>query len=206
MSSHAWENSVESAKVLKALWIGKQQLRHAWEVDLRGQKSYPINTEAALCELRRAVSTRSAKQPPKATMPRVIFKNPRTLAELIPERLIKRIWEENHNTSFESALVLAANSSYEEPEQTRKVFNGIVHVIETAYMVEYWGWQVLRTPKVNVLHRGLDKVAKAAGLVGQTELGFAEFLDDICPCGLPRHRGALSKLGRRVKKLKRPKS
>jgi hypothetical protein len=66
--------------------------------------------------------------------------------------------------------------------------------------IEYWGWEILRRPKVNILHRGLGEIAKAAGLGEQTNKGFAEFLDDLCPCGLQRHDEAVRKLKSRLEK------
>ena len=139
-------------------------------------------------------------------MPRPIYKKPKTLAELVPAGLVKTIWEDNHNSSFESAIIRAADINYHDQKKSWKAFKGIIRAMETAYLVEYWGWELLPRPKVNILHRGLDEIAKAAGLGEQTEEGFAEFLDDLCPCGLRRHKEAVRKLGSRFEKIRRRRS
>jgi len=53
-------------------------------------------------------------------------------------------------------------------------------------------------PKVNILHRGLERIANVAGFGDLTEQGFTEFLDDICPCGLRSHREAVRKTRKRA--------
>ncbi len=77
--------------------------------------------------------------------------------------------------------------------------------MEITYLVRFFGVELMPKPKVNILHRGLDQIAKAAGLEGQTEEGFAEFLDDLCPCGITRHKEAIRKLSSRSSQIRRPK-
>jgi hypothetical protein len=60
--------------------------------------------------------------------------------------------------------------------------------------------------KGDILHRGLNEIAKAAGIEDQTEAGFAEFLDDLCPCGLKNHREAVRKLASRSTRMRRSKA
>jgi hypothetical protein len=96
--------------------------------------------------------------------------------------------------------------NYDDQEKSWKAFKGIIRAMETAYVVQYWGWELLPRPKANILHRGLDEIAKAAGLGEQTEEGFANFLDDLCPCGLRRHKEAVRKLGSRFEKTRRRRS
>jgi hypothetical protein len=128
------------------------------------------------------------------------------LAKLIPESLVRNIWEENHNGSYEHAIRRAAATNYEELDKSWRVFQGIIRAMETAYLVGYLGLEFLSKPKVNILHRGLDEIAKAAGIGDQTEKGFAQFLDDLCPCGLKRHREAVRKLSSRSVRIRRPKA
>lgn len=202
MSLHAWEKWVESEEVREALWKGKDRLKFAWEHDQNDANSYPINTDWALADIQRNVSTQLAKKHSARRLR--IRKKPTTLAELVPEKLVKTIWEDHHNSSFESAITRAADTSYDEPEKSWKVFKRIIRAIETAYLVEYWGWELLPRPKVNILHRGLDEIAKAAGLGEQTVEGFAQFLDDLCPCGLRRHKEAVRKSMSRSGEIRRP--
>jgi hypothetical protein len=206
MRPRAWENWVESSGVRETLWKGKESLKFAWEHDQKDPKGFPINTAFALDMIRNRVSKRSAKKPSSSSMPRPIYKEAKTLAELVPERLVKTIWEDNHNSSFESAIIRAAAVNYKDPRKSWKVFKGIMRAMEIAYLVDYWGWEILPRPKVNILHRGLDEIAKAAGLEAQTVEGFAEFLDDLCPCGLRPHKEAVRKLGSRFEKIRRRRS
>jgi hypothetical protein len=192
MSLHAWEKWIESKETRKLLWQGKKRLKLAWLQDQKYPKSYPMNTWQALSEIQQNVSP-----PPiaskSATLPSPIYKKPRTLAELVPTASIKTIWEENHNGSFESAIIRAIPMGPNDQKKSWQAFQGIVRAIEIAYLVDYWGWELLPRPRVNILHRQLDKIAKAAGLGDQLDKGVAEFLDDLCPCGLRRHQESVRK-------------
>jgi hypothetical protein len=99
----------------------------------------------------------------------------------------------------------ATPTHYDTVRKSQKVFKAIIRAIETAYVIDYVSWQLLPRPKVNILHRGLNEIAKAAGIQDQTETGFAEFLDDLCPCGLKNHREAVRKLASRSTRMRRPK-
>ena len=132
-------------------------------------------------------------------------KEPRSLAELVPEKLVKTIWEEHHSGTFRDAIRRAAGVHRDE-QKSWKAFQGIIRAMEVAYLVSYIGDELLPKPKVSILHRGLDRIAKAGGLEGQTEEGFAEFLDDLCPCGIRRHKEAVRKLWSRSSRNRRPKA
>jgi hypothetical protein len=200
MSLHAWEKWVEP-EIRKTLMAGREHLRRAWEHDQTDKNSYPINTAWALAQIRERVSGRPASKKPKTL--RLRFKRPTTLAELVPDDLIKSVWEENHNSSFESAIMQADDTNDDKHDRSRKAFKGIIRAIEIAYFGRYWGWELLRRPKVSILHRGLDEIARRADL-GGTEKGFVEFLDDLCPCGL-KHKEAVRKLMSRSETIRRPK-
>ena len=203
MSRHAWAKWVESDEVRRLLWNSKERLKVAWETDQKHPKDYPINTSFALAEIRENMTksggTRSIRHLPDS-------KTPKSLPELISERTVKTIWEENHSGRFEDAIAQAAIADYKESDKRWKVFQGIIRAMEAAYLAEYWGLELLAKPKVNTLHKGLDEIAKAAGIEDQVEKGFAEFLDDLCPCGLKKHREAVRKLSSRSPRMRRPKS
>jgi hypothetical protein len=205
MKPHAWEKWILSEEIRTFLLREcKDRLKFSWEADQKHPGRYPIDTAWALSEIQETLSMK----PRNKKLRRGIYQRPKpkTLAELVPERLIQITWEENHNSSFESAIRQAADTSYKEPKNSWKVFRGIVRAMETAYLVYYWGPEFSPRPKANILHRGLDKIAKAAGLGAQKTAGFAEFLDDLCPCGLRSHKGAITKLGSRFKRIRRPSS
>ncbi len=203
MSQHRWEQWIESKETVKLLWEAKGLLKTTWEWDRKDAKSYPINTSYALAEIQESLSSRPSD---KNTTVRIIKPRvPRTLAELIPEKIVKAIWEDHHSGTFKEAIGRAARV-VEDERKSWKVFQGIIRAMETAYLVSYIGYELLPKPKVNILHRGLDRIAKAAGLGGQTEGGFAEFLDDLCPCGIRHHKEAVRKLSSRSPRIRRPKA
>jgi hypothetical protein len=203
MSRHAWAEWVESAEVRQLLWKSREHLERAWISDQEDPKSYPLNTSFVLAEIRAVVANRPTARPISHLK---LPKPPESLAELISERTVKTIWEENHSGRFVDAIAQAAATDYENPAKSWKAFQGIIRAIESAYLVDYVGLELLQRPKVNILHKGLSEIAKAAGIGDQTEKGFAEFLDDLCPCGLKKHREAVRKVSSRSTRMRRPKA
>ncbi len=204
MSQHRWEQWIEPEEVKKLLWKAKERLKTVWEWDRKDPKSYPVNTAYALAEIQERLSKQPRERKIRVRLPKPKWpKAPKSLAELVPEKLVKIIWEEHHSGTFRDALRIAAGGP--EQEESWKAFQGIIRAMEIAYLVHFLGWEMLPRPKVSILHRGLDQIAKAAGLEGQTEEGFAEFLDDLCPCGIKRHKEAVRKLSSRSARIRRPK-
>jgi len=128
---------------------------------------------------------------------------PTTFAELVPEKFVKAIWEDQHSGRYSDALKRAALIDFNKHQEGWKVFQTIVRAIEAAYLVNVVGIELLPKPKVNILHRGLSLIGARAGLKGQTITGFAEFLDSLCPCGLLDHREAVRKLWSRSSNTRR---
>lgn len=207
MGRHAWAGWIESSELRNFLWISRERLKQAWEWDQKDPKDYPINTSLALAEIQASVKNclRARPAKPRRRLPSPP-QPPRRLAELVSERLTKTIWEENNSGRFKDAIARATPKNYEEFEQSWKVFQGIIRAMEAAYRVTYWGMESLPKPKVKILHRGLNEIAKAAGIGDQNEVGFAEFLDDLCPCGLKSHREAVRKASKRSPQMRRPKA
>ena len=203
MSRHAWAGYLESPEVINLLWKSRERLKVAWKRDQEHPKSYPVNTSFALAEIRLGVTGQPAVRPVKHLR---LPTTPRRLTELVSERTVKAIWEENHSGRFEDAIAQAAATDRENPNRSWKIFQSIIRAIESAYLVDYVSLDLLQRPKVNILHTGLHEIAKAAGIGDQTEKGFAEFLDDLCPCGLKNHREAVRKLFSRSTRMHRPKA
>jgi hypothetical protein len=203
MSRHAWAEWVESAEVRQLLWKSRDHLQRAWKSDQKDPKSYPLNTSFVLAEIRAALANRpGARSVRHLPLP----KRPKSLAELISERTVKTIWEDNHSGRFEDAIAQAAATDHENPNKSWKVFQSIIRAIESAYLLDFVALELLQRPKVNILHKGLNEIAKAAGIGDQKEEGFAEFLDDLCPCGLKKHREAVRKVSSRSPRMRRPKA
>ena len=200
MSGHRWTGLLE-AEISGQLWRARERLRNAWKWDQKDPKRYPINVSYVLAETK----VRLLKQPDKINVkyPRG---DPRGLAELIPEKLIETIFEEHHSDTFKDALKSAARVKPGINDESVKTFQGIIRAMEIAYLVHIFGIEFLPKPKVSILHRGLDQIAKAAGMEGLTRAGFSEFLDDLCPCGLRDHKEAVRKLSSRAPRIWRPKT
>ena len=198
MKQHRWELSVTPQRKLK-LWRARLRLKAAWGCDQRDPKSYPINTACALVEVQVGLSTSS--NAPTTTVHNPNAKSPRTLAKLVPEGLVKAIWEEHHTGKFEDAIRQASGADFEELGRGWKAFQGILNAIRLAYLFNICGFELLPKPKISILHRGLKQIADTAGLDLLSEEGFAEFLDDLCPCGIKQHKGAVRKLSSRSARM-----
>jgi hypothetical protein len=201
MSRHLWEQWVDLKEDLTFLRKAQKRLESAWKCDGRDPKSYPINTSYALAEIEESLSI----QPRDTNFTVRASKEPRSLAELVPEELIKTVWEEHHAGTFEEAIRQAAGVSFAELPKSWKAFQGIIRAMETAYLASFFGDEFLPKPKVSILHRGLARITRAAGLELETDAAFAEFLDGFCPCGIRRHKEAVRKLSSRSARISRPK-
>jgi len=200
-----WERYLEFKEVGKILWAAKPFLKDAWEADLKDPKLYPINTSGAFAQIEEKLGVRvNASRTRLVPRP----KPPKHLSELIPEAIIKAIWEDNHAGTFVEALTEAANIGRGQVSVKKgwNTFQKIVRTIEHAYLLHCYGYDFLPKPKNSILHRGLDRIAKVAGLEGLTLSGFSEFLDDLCPCGLKNHKEAIRKMERRSPRTRRPRS
>jgi hypothetical protein len=194
VNQHRWEKMVEPEEAVTLLWVAKKRLKAAWKWDQQDPMRYPINTSYALSEVRASLSMRVRSHRVKMLG---LPKKPRKLADLAPEKLIKTIWEDQNRGTYQDALRRAALVEFKKHKESWKVFQGIVRAMETAYLVNYLGYEVLQKPKVSILHRGLNRIAWDVKLQGLTGSGFAEFLDDLCPCGITNHDGVVRKLWRR---------
>jgi hypothetical protein len=201
MGLRPWEELLCSSETAQLLWEAKKLLKTSWAYDCRDPKHYPINTSYAFAQIKQTLTNKPHDRSAKIELRK--WGRPRTLAELIPEISIKAVWEDYNIGSFREAIELAAK--VDNVKQSWKAFQTIIRAMETAYIGRFIGPEVLAKPKVNILHTGLDQIAQAAGLEMQTEKGFSGFLDDICPCGLNNHRGAIRKLLRRSSRIHRPK-
>lgn len=202
MSEPRWIGLVEPPEAWPYLLKAKKSLQTAWVWDKEDSKRYPINT---LCALAQIQTDLSAPKAPKRVRLRIL-KKPTTFAELVPEKLIKALWEEQHSGTYHAALERAAPADFEKWDESLKAFQSIVRAIEAAYRVNFLGIELLPKPKVNILHQRLQQIAILIGLEGLTRSGFAEFLDRLCPCGLLDHKGAVRKSWARSLKTRRSKS
>jgi hypothetical protein len=107
---------------------------------------------------------------------------------------VRTIWEEYHSGSFKSAIEKAAGFGGVTNEVSSRIFSQILRAMEIAYNVSRFGTELLPKPKISILHRGLKQMAETVGIPYRDDEAFVDFLDDVCPCGLKRHKEAVRKL------------
>jgi hypothetical protein len=198
VNQHRWKKLAESPEAVALLLEAKKRLRSAWISDQKDSKGYPIDTSYVLAQIQANLLAPNLRKRVRLQ----ILKEPTTLAELIPEKLIKAIWEDHHSGTYRDALRKAALFDFREHDMSWKIFQSIVRAMETAYLVNFFGHELLPKPKVNILHRGLSQIASMIGLKGQTVEGFAEFIDDLCPCGRGHNKEAIRKLWSRTPRIR----
>lgn len=193
MDKDIWKHWVKSRDFQESLPTAQEMLKVAWGYDQEYPKSYPINTVYTLAKIEAGLST---ERPPKRRRIRLrVRKPPKTLAELIPEASVRRAWEDQHSGTFDDAVRVAG--SVDGSERARaKTLKGILNAIETAFWVDRYGPEILSRPKINILHKGLKRIAKVAGL---EKIHHAPFFNYMCPCGLRDHKEAVRKLEGRVR-------
>jgi len=115
---------------------------------------------------------------------------PTSLSELLDENVIKSLYEDQNNGSYEDALKIAWGND----KKAYRTFRKLLRAMESAYEISSYGWQAIPKPKVQFLHRNLLDIAALAELNELTHQGLAEFLDDVCPCGERHSAEAIRKL------------
>jgi hypothetical protein len=207
MRQHRWEKLLDHPGHKELLWEAKTALKSAWMRDQRDPKSYPIDTIWTLSRIQALLKSRL---PTTISGPIRARKKPRTLRDLLPDETMERLWVDHHSETFQDGIRAATPGKFESSEQWNeeirrswKAFQKLLHIMKQTWLLEYMGWEFLRRPKVNILHIGLHDISKAAGLGDQNREGFAEFLDDLCPCGLKSHNEALRALGKRSANIRR---
>jgi len=203
MDKHRWAEWIEQQEVVAFLWRSKDRLERAWEADRQAPTGYPINIFHALNEIQHRLAMKRPRTSRPIHIPEPI--KPKTLAELVPEKVVKAVWEDQHSGTFEDAISKSVPNNFEEHLKSWRIFQGIVRAVEGAYGVNVFGLEVLPRPKVSVLHRGLLEIANAAGLRDLTTAGLTEFFDDLCPCGIKNHKEAIRKLSSRSGRIRRQK-
>ena len=127
----------------------------AWVRDQKHPKNLSLNTSFALAEILGSVTKRKTM---RSTWASPFAQTQRTWAELVSERTVKNIWEENHNGSYENAITQAVPTELQGSRQKLEGFSrdhqgdggglssGVLGALE-----------FLAMPKVNILHKRLRR-------------------------------------------------
>ncbi len=198
VSSSNWEAQVEKGKK-KLLGVAKRRLRAAWRFDRHSHSGYPLNVAAALDEIESAARIHTTRLGPNrwrfehVTMLPPPAPPPKRLSDLVSDRDIQFIYEDQHSGTYLDALAKAQRDEASGPKALRQ----ILRALEQAYAANYFGLELLPRPKVNILHRGILKIAALVGLENLSHRAMAEFLDYLCPCGRAHSWDAVRKLRKR---------
>ena len=203
-NQHRWLLSVRDrdpdTKIVKALKAFKEDLKRAWMVDKEDPESFPINTGEAFFEIRKQL----VKQPLDASrlhldlMP-PLPSPPEQFLDLVDESEIETVFEQQNEESYKNALKLAMSGGRRGELIWRKILLAVDH----AHFIKLHGPQVIPKPRIQFLHRELLKMTEPLGINDLTHEGIAEFLDDMCPCGIKHKSGTIRKLRNPRSKSKR---
>lgn len=190
MNPHRWTEwvSKHAKDVLKAY---ANHLKKAWAEDKKDPRSFPLNTGELLFELEKRLTQgpeNEGTQEWQLSRP-----SPRRLSDLVDEKLVKIVFEQQNTDSYERALWLAAFGGKRRNLAWRK----ISLAVNAAYLIKVDGLHAIPRPRVDYLHRELLKMAEQLKISKLTHAGIAEFLDDICPCGIKHRPGTVRKLRNR---------
>ena len=119
---------------------------------------------------------------------------PETFSELVDDKVIAAVYEDQNDGSYKDALRKAAKPFGEGSKAWRK----IMRAMDAAYAVNYFGLEFAPKPRVHFLHRNLLTLVDSPHLRDLTLRGVVEFIDDLCPCGKRHNLDAIRKLKRRA--------
>jgi hypothetical protein len=174
------------------------ELKESWSIDSGDPRSYPFMSEIVLNELRNQIRNRprSTKLPPvHEPQPQPA---PESLMDLIEEKIVRDVYEDQNIGSYKDALTKASSGG----KRGLAVWRKILRSIHRAYEIGIHGAEVAPKPRVHFLHRELLDLMKLLEIDDITREGFAEFFDDMCPCGKSHRADTIRKLGLRIAKAR----
>jgi hypothetical protein len=189
-NEHRWQNSVDD-RIRGILEEAARGLEWAWKLDRQSPNSYPMNTGYLFAEIREHLvgesKTRSHIQLPPPTPP------PKSLSELVSDKIIAAVYEDQNDGSYKEALKKAAIDFEEGPKAWRR----ILHAADAAYSIEHYGLEAIPKPRVHFLHRNLLELTELMGVNDLKPDGLLEFFEDMCPCREKHTTDAIRKLAKR---------
>jgi hypothetical protein len=186
-----WKNWVDD-RIRGVLEEAAKDLEWAWKRDKELSRSYPLNTWYQFVQIEEQLQNqpkvhKSIKLPPPPPPPK-------RLSELVDERTIRAVYEQQNDGTYQEALKLAASEDGKASSAWRK----LLHAVDAAYFIDRYGDQAAPRPRLQFLHRELLKIAALADLNDLSHQGIVEFLDDLCPCGKKHKSDAIRKLRQRL--------
>jgi hypothetical protein len=164
--------------------------------------SYPVNSSYAFAEINERIKKRQRRGAPEVERRGVALRRrrpPECFSELVDDRVIRAVFEDQNAGSYSEALKCAASGH----KSAHRAFRKILNAVESAYLIDYFGNEFAPKPRVLFLHRNLLEIADLLQLSVLRPAGIMEFLDDLCPCGRKHKSDATRKLIKRSKVRRR---
>jgi len=117
-----------------------------------------------------------------------LFKEPKTLRDLLSERDVEQVHEYLHEEPFQEAL-----SEMYSKEGQSQALKRIRETINHALVVALYGYETFPKPRGNWLHRQILEVLTAAAPGKFSDRDMAKLFDYFCPCGTGHNREAMKK-------------
>jgi hypothetical protein len=195
-NQHRWKLSV-SGDALRVLEDFAKRLKWAWAFDKKDPKLFPINTDYVFAEideqLSRVLRHGLRSKPQTLNLP-LLLRPPKRFSDLLDDKTIKAVYEQQNDGSYEGALKLAASGKPKGTSAWRKIWLAA----NDAYLIRFYGIEFIPRPRVQFLHRRLLDIADKVKVSDLHHPGIAELLDDLCPCGERHKPEAIRKLRKRL--------
>ena len=153
-NQHRWRLSV-SKDALRVLEDSAKRLKWAWAFDKKDPKLFPINTDYVFAEIEEQLSKDSQDESPIKPRPRKLLVLPKSFSELMDEKTIKAVYEQQNGGSYECARKLAASGGRKGTSAWRKIWLAA----NEAYLIRFYGIEFIPRPRVQFLHRRLLDIA-----------------------------------------------
>lgn len=188
-NQHRWRQSIESGRITRVLDEAGERLKSAWAADQEHPKGYPTNTLVVFSETYEELRAEPGQPRKVIGMAPPPLPQPKSFSDLLDEKIIRAIFEDQNEGSYEDALQHAARRN------CRSTWRKLLRAVDAAHGVEV-GVEPPK-PRVHFLHRGLLGLANLSGIGDMTLSGLVEFFDDLCPCGKQHNQDAIRKLKQR---------
>lgn len=195
-NQHRWKSFL-GEDICGVLDYAAARLAWAWKVDMKYPRSFPMNTSYAFDEIEAWIRECQRGGEPKVErrgLPLPRSRTPKRFSDLVDDRLIRAVFEDQNVGSYNDALKLADSGD----KAAHFTFRNILKAVTPAYLISHFGDDFIPKPRVHFLHRRLLELATSLDRADLTHDGIVEFLDDLCPCGKRHTADAIRKLRKRA--------
>lgn len=195
-NQHRWKSSLGD-DICGVLDDAAARLAWAWKVDMKYPRSFPMNTSYTFGEIDEWIKECQRGGEPKVErkgLPVPRSRPPKRFSDLVDDRVIRAVFEDQNVGSYSDALKLAASGN----NAAHFIFRKILKAVAPAYLISHFGFEFIPKPRVHFLHRTLLDLAESLHISDLKHEGIVEFLDDLCPCRKRHTADAIRKLRKRA--------